>query len=284
MKFNPRPMSARAAPVFASNDRGIPTMPTLAEFNAELTEWTEDEIEAAMYPSPPPSPTAFFSMAVSAPKPAPGPPSLNELVCSLTSSRDNLFFVAHRLPMSTTAEWQLVSVAFKDTMAINPDCLRDGKFLADFYICHPDDSTLNAASQRYWLEYHQEDAVRHSDRSTSYHLIRPSKTSHGEARARGLYPYRQWIFLAHSDVYIHGPFDFQMTPHGTQSRDRVAEDDWTVLRNKERMYANAPPALKQGTFSLHCSLLFDTEVKSTAVDKRVTLAPLLCLSNYTPPV
>ena len=80
MKFNTRPMSARAAPVFVNDDRGIPTMPTLAEFNAELTEWTEDEIEAVMYPSPPPSPTAFFSMAVLAPKPAPGPPSLNELV------------------------------------------------------------------------------------------------------------------------------------------------------------------------------------------------------------
>ena len=72
-------------------------------------------------------------------------------------------------------------------------------------------------------------AVRHSDQSTSYHLIKLSRTSQGAACARGLYPYRQWIFLTHNDVYVHGPFDFQLCLHGVQSRDRVGEDNWIVL-------------------------------------------------------
>ena len=208
------------------------------------------------------------------PKPALRP-TINELHAKLINGHDNLFFVAFE------DEWRLVGIAYKDTMSLHPDCLQDGKFLVDFYILHPKDYWFGAPNQRFWLEYHRPGSSSFVRRKSSYHLIQPTRDSHLYAKSKGLLPYRQWMYLLHDSVFIHGPFDFTMTANGRQSKDRVSVDDWRVLHNHRDLYSNEPPSMKLvSQLSLHCTPLFHTEVDSTKVDERLLAAPLLSQDHY----
>ena len=110
-------------------------MPCLAELNDWLLkdrndDWTMEEIEAALLPADP------LCLDKSMPNLKPKHTkrsTVNKLHAQLTLGRNNLFFV------TMENEWHLVSVAYKDTMSVHPNCLQDGKFLVDFSILHPKD-------------------------------------------------------------------------------------------------------------------------------------------------
>ena len=64
-----------------------------------------------------------------------GPPKINSLHASLLHSRDQIFFVAHRVSDASVYEWQLVQIAYEDTMLFHPNCLQDGKIWVVSILC-----------------------------------------------------------------------------------------------------------------------------------------------------
>jgi len=203
--------------------------PTLAELNAEMFDWHPGEaasvladdslcqqldvFSSAMTTQPPPSPPL--------PLETPVVPSGVDLMATLYPSVDRLFFISHTVPGSDVAEWSLVQVDLALSMREHPDCVHDGRFLVNFYTCHPDDKFYNARNQRYWLEYHPKLCEPDPHRQRSTHLIRPSSQSPSYATAEGLLPFRQWVRLTNSDTYITGPFDWA-TVNNRKSRDRIS--------------------------------------------------------------
>jgi hypothetical protein len=79
---------------------------------------------------------------------------ISTLAANILRSNHKLFFILYSLGNSNHREWQLVCVAFEDSIALHPTCLQDGKFLAEFYIAHSSDTRFNQVNQRYWLHYH----------------------------------------------------------------------------------------------------------------------------------
>ena len=150
--------------------------PTLAELNDEMGCWTEEELLAFMQDLQPLQSSHNFSLCP-APTDTPSPlPPIAQLSTSIVQSSDRLFFVAWRQPCSDRREWHLVSINLESSMALNPRCLHDGRFLADFYIRHPHDSHQHPTNQRWWLEYHPASTparLHHGD----YHIIRPDKNA-----------------------------------------------------------------------------------------------------------
>ena len=297
MKFPTKPFKnvkfkvASAAALHHQDEATFPRMPTLAELNEELLQdaddpWTEEELEATlanddivvadyehqMQPT--------FAMAAAKQRTTGiKPPKLVELHAQLLQSRDCLFFIAHVVPGTSTREWQLIRIAYSDTMAVHPECLHDGKFLVDFYILHHEDKAYDAPNQRYWLEYHKYDDLNRADHATAYHLVKPSPESEQWARRHGLYPYRQWCYVAHDDVYIHGPFDFALNARGA-SRDRVSQSDWEKLSSAQHMYCNEAPVMRPARVSVHCTWLMHQEIEERNVVQWVISAPLLTKNMY----
>jgi hypothetical protein len=81
-------------------------------------------------------------------------PSISSLTAAIIRSVDKLFFISNLTGSNKAQEWRLVRVAFQESMLLYPSCLQDGRFLVDFYICHPADSWYNAVNQCFWLQYH----------------------------------------------------------------------------------------------------------------------------------
>ena len=133
------------------------------------------------------------------------------------------------------------------------------------------------------MEYHTASSLYREDHTSSYHLVKPTSESRRYVHSEGLCPYHQWVYLHHDDIFIHGPFNFTITPNGRQSRDRVEHKDWAVLHDMSHLYKNKAPTLSHtlGTISIHCSTLFHTEVASAKVDKRVLSAPMLSSAFYS---
>ena len=236
--------------------------PTLDELNASLEGWDASELD---FVSSDPSlciPVEVFTLApapsppVEAPLP-PSVPAIAQLAASILKSKDKLFFIAHSIPGSTVAEWTLARVALSDSVSQHPSCLQDGRFLVDFYLCHPADKLYNCSNQRYWLEYHPTGTAANPLRDRTTHLIRPSAESPRYATAEGLVPFRQWVRLTNSSTFICGPFDFT-TLDGRQTRDRVSITQWTVLHKFTHLFANSVPSLDQTECSVHFSLFHET--------------------------
>jgi hypothetical protein len=78
-------------------------------------------------------------------------PSISLLVTTIVRSTDRLFFVSCKFGKNDAREWRLARVGFLDLMSLYPLCTLDGRFLFEFYICHPADWQYNAINQRYWL-------------------------------------------------------------------------------------------------------------------------------------
>ena len=123
--------------------------------NAEMPDWSEEEIEVAMLPD---NNEDFVdelflsipSMPVASTKPTSRmPPTIIELHALLMQSKDSLFFIANNIPSTSVSKWQLVQVAYDNSMAIQPNCVFGGRFLVNFYIQHPDNSRYNAVNQRH---------------------------------------------------------------------------------------------------------------------------------------
>ena len=137
-----------------------------------------------------------------------GPPKVNALRAYLLHRHNRLFCIAHRVSDTSVYEWQLFQIAFEDTMKFHPNCLQDGKKSVGFYIINPEYKDYSAINQRYWLEYHRKQDLHRSYNALSYHLLKPTKDSRLYVKSKGLYPYRQWLYMTHDDVFIHGPFGF----------------------------------------------------------------------------
>jgi hypothetical protein len=158
----------------------------------------------------------------------PTTPAIHLLTAAIINSVDRLLFVSHSIGANTSCEWRLVRIAFSDSMSLYPSCMLDGRFLFEFYICHPSDWRCNAVNQRYWIQYHGQNDIMSPNLSSETHLIRPSDTSVDYAVCHKLLPFRKWLNITHSDTFIHGPFEFA-TVRGRKTRDCISQYDWNVL-------------------------------------------------------
>ena len=177
-------------------------------------------------------------------------PDLGALSAAILTSNDKLFFIAHRIPGSNVAEWNLVSVALTETVSIHPTAMQDGQFLVNFYICHPADIRYNAINQRYWLEYHPKLEDSNTNHRATAHLIRPTSTSAAYVTADGLRPFRQWVRLCNADTYISSPFNFA-TIESSKTRDRVPHERWKNLEQRKHLFSNDLPSLMLPGCSVH---------------------------------
>jgi hypothetical protein len=134
-------------------------------------------------------------------------PAIHLLMATIISSSDKLFFVSHSIGANTSCEWHLARLTFNDSVSLYPSCTLDGRFLFDFYICHPSDWQYNAVNQRYWIQYHGREDITCPDLSTDTHLIRPSEMSDDYALHHNLCPFRKWLNITNLDTFIHGPFE-----------------------------------------------------------------------------
>ena len=154
----------------------------------------------------------------------PKTPSIHLLTAAIINSVDRLFFVAHSIGANNSHEWRLVRIALGDSMLLYSSCMLDGRFLFEFYICHPSDWRYNAVNQCYWIQYHGQNDIVCPNLSSETHLIRPSDTLVDYALCHKLLPFRKWLNITHSDTFIHGPFEFS-TVRGQKTRDCISQDD-----------------------------------------------------------
>jgi hypothetical protein len=118
----------------------------LAELNDDLDTfpwYNDDERQRHMsndvafappilYTGPTPSPPNLTPSSVTT-------PTITPLSPRIISSANKLFFIVHKLGMSSVREWRLVRIAFSSTMSLYPSTLQDGRFLVKFYVAHPND-------------------------------------------------------------------------------------------------------------------------------------------------
>ena len=183
--------------------------------------------------------------------PIPAVPSIPLMVAAIIRSTDRLFFVSCRFGSNDIREWRLARIAFMDSMSHYPSCTLDGRFLFEFYVCHPSDWRHNAVNQRYWLQLHSVDDLRFPRVSSDTHLVRPSDTSDAYAGRHNLMPFRKWLHVCHLDTFIHGPFEFASI-RGRKTRDRIAQEDWDALSLRKSMFSNPLPSFDVTTYSVHC--------------------------------
>jgi len=181
-----------------------------------------------------------------------------------------LFFISRRLLGTAidVREWRLVSVALLQTMASYPSCLKDGRYIVDFYISHPSDFRFNAINQRFWVQYHTHDDLTGPCTSSSTHLVKPSDSSSAYAKRNNILPFWQIINLTHTDTYIHGPFDFG-TFNGRKSRNRICQADWDVLGSKTSMFHNPLPPSDVPAYSIHVDACAHTSFFDLRLSKEV---------------
>lgn len=243
--------------------------PTLSELNDEVYSsfeprpqsssdgtidmFREDQVDEypLFYTGPPPSPPATNTNS-------PGttihtgasPPSLSDLVVSIIGSNDKLFFVSISIHASNVREWRLARVNLQRSTSLHSSCLQDGKFLMEFYTCHPNDSRYCAINQRHWLHYQPVDYVNDASVTSATHLVKPSDTSEAYAQRHHLVVTSMWLNINDPDVFIHGPFNFA-TINGRKSRDRIEQFDWDKLALLESTFQNKIPNFDMPSYSVH---------------------------------
>jgi hypothetical protein len=125
------------------------TWPTLAKLNEEMLLELGINVGAdvvvgdsaihspGLYTGPPPT---------SPPCSIPVIPLASILAQQIINSADKLFFISWKIGLSV-CEWRLVHVALPATTSSYPSCLKDGKYIVNFYMSHPSDSRMNAVNQ-----------------------------------------------------------------------------------------------------------------------------------------
>ena len=265
----PQPFKASPSTFAKVEDGDKFRFPTLAELNDELfpfpwlpgeqpkvqLEYEQEKVYPFMYSGPPPSASTYTPPTV---------PPISALIPRIIQSTSKLFFIAQNIGMGDTYEWRLVRVNLALSTEQHPSCYQDGRFLVDFYTLHPEDVRYNGINQRYWLQYITANDTLSSTFGieTDIHLIRPTDRSELYAAQKHLMPFRRWVYLTHESTYIHGPFEWAKV-RGRQTRDRVALDDWKVLQQHTRMFANKIPNFEIPSFSVHIDTLTHLVVQST---------------------
>jgi hypothetical protein len=254
--------------------------PTLSKLNDEFEPfpWIDDDERARFFSAdeieeeqvlingPPTSPAVYTSPPI---------PSISTLIASIIASSDWLFFVSHSLGNTSVREWRLVQVAFSDSTALYPSCLQDARFLVEFYTLHYDDLRFNAINQRYWLQYHSTGKYATPTLSKQTHLIQPTDTSEALATTQRLEPFCRWLDLAHSDTYIHSPFEFA-TVNGRKTHNCVAQCDWDNLSCHQSQFQNLLPRFDLPSYSVHVNRGVRTSVCNPS-----HVAALCAMSNLS---
>ena len=118
----------------------------------------------------------------------------------------------------------------------------------------------------------------------TYHLVYPSAENETYAKAKGLIPYRRWVYLSDAETYIHGPFDFEILADGRQFLDRIALQEWGILHANKDKFVNVAPSFDMlNLCSVHCTCWFHSEIESpiasahTASNQSVTAQ---CYSDF----
>ena len=151
---------------------------------------------------------------------------------------------------SDVSEWALARIDISISINAHSAALQDGRFLAQFYTCHPADKRYNAVNQRYLLEYHPNYEVANPYRNKHTRMICPTSQSKSYAKPEGLKRFTQWVRLTNSDTYITGPFDFAEI-NGTKIRVRVPQDQWRILTKFDYMFSNEVPSLSLPEYAVH---------------------------------
>ena len=189
---------------------------------------------------------------------------LTILVPRIISSTDKLFFIAHSYSGQQRKEWKLVQLDFSETMRLNPQSITNGRFLVNFLIAHPHDSSYTLTQQRYWPHYHNI-SIPMDEHSSKIKFIRPGPEASEFATKNNLTPVRFWVQLNDPSVLIHGPFEFAVS-NGRKTIDKIAAKDWEVLIANAKKYDDFAPSLSTKSmvsFSLF-SPFFETICKNDA--------------------
>jgi hypothetical protein len=214
------------------------------------------------YTGPPPSALLYT---------APTIPPAAILAQQIVKSSDKLFFISNGIGAEDVREWRLVRVALEATMAFYSSCLVDGRYLIDFYISHPSDYLYNAINQRFWLQYHSRDDILANSTSANTHLLRPTDSSETYAARHKLLPLRTYINLTHTDTFIQGPFDFA-TINKRNSRDRISQLEWDILKSHCDLYHNPLPRFDIPTYSVHVDASAHTSFYCAAFASALSLS------------
>ena len=246
--------------------------PSLAELQDEMdasVEWGDVDDMIDMRRPLSPSDTSTFASPSITPT-----PTLARLAAKLISSTSRLFFVSWAYPTATRREWHLVRVNLDSSISYNPDCLHNGRFLVEFFVCHPRDLHLHPRNQRWWLEYHASSELARLHEG-DYHLLRPDDKADIYATQNHLRPFCQWISLIDDSTFLHGPFEFAII-NGRQTRDRISTPDWTQLVLAKSKYNNAPPDIDKRDFEgVQFSRSFHTHHFDPSVRARVMATRML---------
>jgi hypothetical protein len=176
--FTP-PMPFKATSQFLTTDQFH--WPSLSKLNDNLFlfHWSSEEERnryfvgnlvsslRVMHVGPPPSAPTYDTPTI---------PSIGSITPTIIKSSDKLFFISNPIGSNEARERRLVRVAFQESMSLYPSCLQDGRFLVEFYICHPSNSWYNAINQQFWLQYHMDSELQSLFSTTETHLLCPSNT------------------------------------------------------------------------------------------------------------
>ena len=168
-------------------------------------------------------------------------PPFSSIIQSIISSEDKLFFISYCLANQTRREWKLVQLDFKQSMLKYHNCLQDGKFIMNFLIQHPKDSSTPFKFKRFWIEYHK--ILSQKKLHNQYHIIQPSDLSEKLAKNQNLTPYREWVNIKDPNTIVHGPFNFA-TINNRKTRDKISLRDWQILAQSKRHYHNDSPIIQ----------------------------------------
>jgi hypothetical protein len=119
-----------------------------------------------------------------------------------------------------------------------------------FYLPHPSDSWYNAINKRFWLQYHSREDIIGPTSLAHTHYIQLSNTSKAYAKRHCLLPYWNYLNLTHTNMFIHGPFDFFVI-HGQKSRNCIPQSTWDKLKSHLDMFHNQILRFDVPTYSIH---------------------------------
>ncbi|KAL7515984.1 hypothetical protein ACHAWX_003736 [Stephanocyclus meneghinianus] len=203
-------------------------------------------------------------------------PSTSQLAASIIKSTSCLFFILWQLPSIPHREWHLICVKLPSSLSLHPHCLFDGRYLTQFFICHPKDKLQHPHNQCWWLEYHAASTVA-CLHQRDYHILRPDSYAPFYAKKLNLHPYCQWVNLQNPGTYIHGSFEFS-TINGCKTRDCTSLTDWDLLSWSSDQYDNNPPDLDCWDFTgIQFSCSYHMIISDPTVRNHVSTMHLLLL-------
>jgi len=178
-------------------------------------------------------------------------PSLEALNAVLVLSDDKLFFIGVSIGPDFR-EWRLVQLDFETSVRLSPSCMLTGRYLFEFYLCHPSVSGTmrlinvigfnTSASLTYFTQTRLVKPILSS--------LQPHPASRDFASWNKFVSARQFVHLLHEDTFIHGPFNFA-TITNRKTRNRIAMTDGKILESYKHLVKNEVPPFEVPAYSVH---------------------------------